>query len=117
MKANLLLLAGSALLLCSCGSSGGTGQPTTLTHAQRYDPAQRAWVPANTVTVRQATISPQMLTPEKSSETAKVLNAATTTPAPALAEPLAGEKPGLMKRMGRAATSPLRLIGIGDDSA
>ncbi len=114
----LLLLAGSAGLLCSCGSSRGSGQPTSLTHAQRYDPATRAWVPANSVTVRSASLPPHALAPEKSSESAKVLNAATSAPASSEAAGAAQDpgKPGFMKRATRAATSPLRLIGIGKEN-
>lgn len=121
MKASLLVLAGTVSLLVSCGSSRGTGQPTVLTQAQRYDPATRSWVSADTVIVRPAGLPPGALAPEKSSESAKVLNAATApepaTEAPATPPNAAAEKPGFIKRMGRAATSPLRMIGIGDKSA
>ena len=118
MKKTPLLLAGLAGLLCACGSSRGTNQPTYLSQAQRYDPTTRAWVPVTSPTVLPATVSPQSLPPEKTSDTVKVLNASSGVPAAATEAPLpTEEKPGLFKRVGRAATSPLRWVGIGDNPA
>jgi hypothetical protein len=119
MKASHLVLASLAGLLCACGSSRGTNQPTLLTQTQRFDPATRAWVPVNSVTVMPATVSPHSLPPEKTGENVKVLNASSTAPPPVSSPaPLQEEeKPGFMKRLGRAATSPLRLVGIGDKPA
>lgn len=115
MKVSPLLLVGLTGLLCSCGSSRGTGQPTYLSQAQRYDPTTRSWVSATTPTVLPATVAPQSLPPEKTSDTVKVLNASSGVPAPAAAAPPVEENPGLFKRVGRAATSPLRWVGIGDN--
>ncbi len=118
MKASSIILAGLAGLLCACGSSRGTSQPTQLTQTQRYDPATRTWVPVNSVTVRQATVSPHSLPPEKTSDGVKILNAGAAAPQSGAAPAVGAEnKPGFMKRVGRAATSPLRMVGIGDKSA
>lgn len=118
MKVSHLLLASLFSLLCACGSNRGTSQPTHLTHAQRYDPATRSWVPVNSVTVRSATVSPHSLPPEKTSDNVKILNAASATSVPAASAPTPEtEKPGLMKRVGRAAASPLRMVGLGGDKS
>lgn len=77
----------------------------------RYDTASRSWVPLTTPTVRPATIAPQNLAPENNSATAKVI----TAPTPVEPDASASGEPGFLDRIGRAATSPLRAIGIGND--
>jgi hypothetical protein len=103
----------SLLLLTACGSS--RRQVSVPQTAMRYDTVTRAWVPLNTPTVRPATRPPHDLAPEKASDTAQIIE--TTAPAvpvqPGTDIPLE-DKPGLLKRVGRAATSPLRAVGIGN---
>ena len=111
------LLLPSALLalsfLTACGSSSRSA-PIPQT-AMRYDTVTRAWVPLTTPTVRQAYRPPHDLAPEKASDTAKVIDhTAPAIPVEPGADIPAEEKPGLLKRVGRAATSPLRAVGIGD---
>lgn len=97
-------------LLASCGLTQPKGEPTPQT-AMRYDTVSRAWVPLNAPSVRPATISPDNLAPENPTETAKIITAPT---APGSTDP-ASDQPGFLSRIGRAATSPLRAVGIGDN--
>ena len=102
----------SLALLTACGSSRNhTPEPQV---AMRYDTVTRAWVPVTTPTVLPATQAPHALAPEKASATAQIIE--TTAPAipvqPGTDEPME-DKPGFLKKMGRAATSPLRAVGIG----
>jgi hypothetical protein len=97
-------------LLASCGFSKPKGQPTPQS-AMRYDTVSRGWVPLNAHTVRPATISPHNLAPENPTETAKII----TAPTPTGAEDPVADQPGFLNRIGRAATSPLRAVGIGDN--
>jgi hypothetical protein len=97
-------------LLASCGFMQPKGEPTPQS-AMRYDTVSRAWVPLTTPTVRPATIAPHNLAPENHAETAKIITAPT---APGSEEP-APDQPGFLNRLGRAATSPLRAVGIGEN--
>ena len=102
----------SLALLTACGSSRNhTPEPQV---AMRFDTVTRAWVPVTTPTVLPATQAPQALAPEKASATAQIIE--TTAPAipvqPGTDEPME-DKPGFLQKMGRAATSPLRAVGIG----
>jgi hypothetical protein len=120
MKVLQVLLASCALLSTSCGLFSRPQYATAPLQTQRYDAASRSWVPVNTPIVRPASRPTYSLPPEKSAETAKVLQTTSPTPAPKPGEVVdtssaSQEQPGLMKRVGRAATSPLRLIGIGKD--
>lgn len=97
-------------LLASCGLMQPKSEPTPQS-AMRYDTVSRAWVPLNAPTVRPATISPHNLAPENPTETAKIITAPTT---PGTEDPVA-DQPSFLNRIGRAATSPLRAVGIGDN--
>lgn len=97
-------------LLASCGLMQPKSEPTPQS-AMRYDTVSRAWVPLNAPTVRPATIAPHNLAPENNAETAKIITAPTT---PGTEDPIA-DQPGFLNRIGRAATSPLRAVGIGDN--
>ncbi|MDH4476869.1 MAG: hypothetical protein QE274_10365 [Verrucomicrobiaceae bacterium] len=97
-------------LLPSCGLMQPKGQPTPQS-AMRYDTVSRAWVPLNAPTVRPATIAPHNLAPENNAETAKII----TAPTPAGTEDPVADEPSFLNRIGRAATSPLRAVGIGDN--
>jgi len=97
-------------LLASCGLMQPKGEPTPQS-SMRYDTVSRAWVPLNAPTVRPATISPNNLAPENPTETAKII----TAPTPTGAEDPVADEPSFLNRIGRAATSPLRAVGIGDN--
>jgi hypothetical protein len=110
-KCFLLTSLTACVLLTQCNlfNRDARPQPVGLQQAQRYDPISRTWVALNTPTVRSAFVPPQSLAPEKAGETAKVLPSLSSEPAAP-----STSVPGFLKRMGRAATSPLRAVGIGD---
>lgn len=100
----------SLALLTSCGFLRPRGEPTPQS-AMRYDTVSRGWVPLNAPAVRPATISPYALPPENHAATAKII---TAPPSPGEEDP-ASDQPGFLNRIGRAATSPLRAVGVGDN--
>lgn len=101
-------------LLTACGSSKRNYDPGPQS-PMRYDTVTRSWVPLSTPNSRVIPRDTQMLAPEKASSTAQIIE--TTAPAipvkPGTDVPVE-DKPGFLKRVGRAATSPLRVVGIGD---
>lgn len=121
---NSALLLSSAFVACLCLNSCGLFSrdsrpaPVGLQQAQRYDPISRTWVALDTPTVRRAFVPPQNLPPEKAGETAKIVpplsEAAPTAASPSNDEGSGSEQPSFLQRVGRAATSPLRAVGLGD---
>ena len=104
-------------LLCLASCRSPDSPAPVSPNAQRHDPLARKWVPIQEPVVRRALPSTESLPPEKTSATAKVLRS--SAPAQPAAPPRpaaqAEEKPGVFKRMTRAATSPLRMGGLGND--
>ena len=113
MKITVPAVLLSLALLTACGSSRSYSPGPQ--NPMRYDTVTRSWVPLGTPSTATSTRAPQALAPEKASSTAQIIE--TTAPAipvePGTDIPLE-EKPGFFKKIGRAATSPLRAVGIGN---
>lgn len=108
-----LLLSAAVFLIAitsSCSFSKPKAEPIPQS-AMRYDNVSRSWVPLKAPMVRPATISPNNLPAEKATETAKIIAA----PMDSDATESGADEPGFLDRIGRAATSPLRAVGIGDN--
>jgi hypothetical protein len=111
MKHRHLLWSTLPLLVAagfSACSSGKYDKAAPLDRVERYDPMSRSWVSADTEVIMPAMRSPYALDPENTGEQAQIIDSAEVR---AANPPV--ETPGLMDRIGRAATSPLRAVGIG----
>ena len=115
----LMLLGGLSSCSLLPGSSPEPAASTSLSQTQRFDPTTRTWISEPLTPAQQATASSVTLREEKASAEAQVLS--TTTPPPVSAETPAAEvadatmeeQPGMLGRVGRAASAPLRWVGLG----
>ena len=112
------------LLLSACGlfSRSGTNEVTpVLTQTEHFDPTTHSWVTTPS-SAPQASASQQMnLREEKAPESATILsskdpNALPPPPEGAEAASEEADQPGMLGRVGRAATAPLRWVGLGRDA-